>query len=45
MDKDKKMNRMFIVATYAKVHRIHFEIALEIISKALLKYGGNRGKR
>lgn len=28
---------MFVVVSYAQVHRIPFEIALEIISKALLR--------
>lgn len=38
MKNQKALHRLEIVATYAKVHKIHFDIALEILGKALRKY-------
>lgn len=39
---DKAKNRVFIIATFAYVHKIPFEIALEYLGRALLIYDKNR---
>lgn len=38
MTRQQRINRMLVVAIYAYVHKIDFEIAISIFSKALEKY-------
>lgn len=39
---NKSKYRMFVIATFAYVHKIPFEIALEYLGRALIKYDKNR---
>ena len=42
MTHDQKKNRLFIVASYAFVHRIPFEDAISIFARALDRFGGTK---